>query len=78
MDESPCQLIGKVASTLIMHGQEARLDYEYIRHGMVNLFMANEPLKGKRLVEITQYKTKKTFQIYEANSLKKCTHRQKI
>jgi hypothetical protein len=34
------------------------VDYEYIRHGMVNIFMANEPLKGKRLVEITQYKTK--------------------
>ena len=61
MDESPKQLIEEVASTPIKQGQEARLDYEYIRHGMVNVFMANEPLKGKRLVEITEYKTKKDW-----------------
>ena len=61
MDESPKQLIEEVASTPMMPGQEARLGYEYIRHGMVNVFMANEPLKGKRLVEITQHKTKKDW-----------------
>jgi hypothetical protein len=58
MDESPKQLIEEIASIPIKPGQEARVDYEYIRHGMVNIFMANEPLKGKRLVEITEYKTK--------------------
>jgi hypothetical protein len=61
MDESPKQLIEEVASTPIRPGQTARLDYEYIRHGMVNIFIANEPLKGKRLVEVTQYKTKKDW-----------------
>jgi len=62
MDESPKQLIEEVASTPIKPGQKARLDYKYIRHGMVNIFMANEPLKGKRLVvEITEYKTKKDW-----------------
>jgi len=58
MEESPKQMIEEIASTPIRPGQEARVDYEYTRHGMVNIFMANEPLKGKRLVEITQYKTK--------------------
>jgi transposase len=58
MDESPKQLIEEVASTPMKQGQVARVDYEYIRHGMVNIFMANEPLKGKRLVEITERKTK--------------------
>jgi hypothetical protein len=58
MDESPKQLIEEIASTPMKSGQEARVDYEYIRHGMVNIFMANEPLKGKRMVEITEYKTK--------------------
>ena len=58
MDESPKQLIEEIASVPMKQGQEARLDYEYIRHGMVNIFMANEPLMGKRLVEITEYKTK--------------------
>ena len=61
MDESPKQLIEEIASSPIMPGQDARVDYEYIRHGMVNIFMANEPLKGKRLVEITEYKTKKDW-----------------
>jgi transposase len=61
MDESPKQLIEEIASEPISQGREARVDYEYIRHGMVNVFMANEPLKGKRLVEITGYKTKKDW-----------------
>jgi transposase len=58
MDESPKQMIEEVASTPIKPGQEARSDYEYITHGMVNVFMANEPLKGKRVVETTEFKTK--------------------
>ena len=61
MDESPKQLIEEKASTTMRPGQDARVDYEYIRHGMVNIFMANEPLKGKRLVEITEHKTKKDW-----------------
>lgn len=58
MDESPKQLIEGIASTPIRPGCEARQDYEYIRHGVANIFMANEPLAGKRLVEITDNKTK--------------------
>lgn len=61
MDESPKQLIEELASTSMKPGQEARQDYEYIRHGMVNIFIANEPLKGKRMVEITEFKTKKDW-----------------
>lgn len=62
MDESPKQLIADTRVSIPMKpGQEARIDYEYIRHGMVNVFMANEPLKGSRLVEVTSYKTKKDW-----------------
>ena len=61
MDESPKQLIEDLSSTPIQKGQEARIDYEYIRHGMVNIFIATEPLKGKRLVEVTEFKTKKDW-----------------
>lgn len=61
MDESPKQLIEEIASTAMKPGQEARVDYEYIRHGMVNIFMANEPLKGTRFVEVTAFKTKKDW-----------------
>lgn len=61
MDESPKQLIEDLAIQEMKSGQEARVDYEYIRHGMVNIFMANEPLQGKRLVEVTQRKTKRDW-----------------
>jgi len=58
MDESPEQLIETVREEKMELGKDKRVDYEYIRHGVVNIFMANEPLKGKRLVEITEFKTK--------------------
>jgi hypothetical protein len=62
MDESPKQLIEEGKPTLpIRPGQEERVDYEYIRHGVVNIFMANEPLKGRRMVEVTEFKTKKDW-----------------
>jgi len=61
MDESPQQLIEEVNSTVLEPGKAARVDYEYIRHGVVNIFMANEPLKGRRMVEITQQKTKEDW-----------------
>lgn len=62
MDESPKQLIEEGRTAVpIKPGQEARVDYEYIRHGVVNIFMANEPLKGKRMVEVTEFKTKKDW-----------------
>ena len=58
MDESPEQLIETVRLEAMQPGKEKRVDYEYIRHGVANIFMANEPLKGRRLVEVTKLKTK--------------------
>ena len=54
-------MIEQIASTPMKQGQDARVDYEYIRHGMVNIFIANEPLKGNRIVEVTEFKTKKDW-----------------
>jgi len=61
MDESPEQLIEDVQIEEIEPGKDARTDYEYIRHGVANIFMANEPLAGRRIVEITEQKTKKDW-----------------
>lgn len=62
MDESPKQLISEARESVPMaKGREKRLDYEYVRHGMVNIFMANEPLMGKRMVEITEFKKKQDW-----------------
>jgi hypothetical protein len=62
MDESPKQLISEVKSSVPMaKGRVERIDYEYIRHGMVNIFVANEPLKGKRMIQITEFKKKQDW-----------------
>lgn len=59
MDESPKQLIQELRSPIAMKvGKEKRVDYDYLRHGVVNIFMANEPLKGNRFVEVTEFKRK--------------------
>jgi hypothetical protein len=65
MDESPKQLIEEVRPTIAMKpGHEAKVDYEYVRNGVVNIFMANEPLSGKRFVEVTEFKTKKDWAMF--------------
>jgi len=65
MDESPKQLIGEGRTSITMKpGQETRVDYEYIRHGVVNIFMANEPLRGKRFTEVTEFKTKRDWALF--------------
>jgi transposase len=42
-------------------GQEAREDYEYARHGTANLFLAVEPLAGRRTVRVTERRTAQDF-----------------
>ncbi len=59
MDESPKQLIKQTRNPIARKpGQDAREDYEYERKGVANIFMANEPLKGKRYVKVLTSKTK--------------------
>ena len=40
-------------------GQETRVLCEYMRIGVINIFMANEPLKGNGFVEVTETRPKK-------------------
>jgi hypothetical protein len=42
-------------------GKPIRQDYEYDRHGVVNLFLAIEPLRGWRQVRVTERRTKLDF-----------------
>jgi hypothetical protein len=59
MDESPKQLIKQTRVSIAMQsGCPAKEDYEYERCGVVNIFLASEPLTGKRYVEVTEQKTK--------------------
>jgi transposase len=42
-------------------GQPQREDYEYSRHGTCNLFLAVEPLRGWRRVQVTDRRTSRDF-----------------
>lgn len=62
MDETPKQLIKEVRKLVPMKpGFEKRVDYEYSRCGVSNIFMVNEPLAGKRYTKVTKHKTKKDW-----------------
>lgn len=62
MDETPKQLIKEVRSEVPMKpGFEKRVDYEYSRCGVCNIFMVSEPLAGKRYMKVTQNRTKKDW-----------------
>ncbi len=54
MDEVPKQLLSDVKESIPgKPGQPQRIDYEYKRHGVANLFMFFEPFSGQRHVKVT-------------------------
>ena len=62
MDESPKQLIRETKQPLSAYpGSLAKYDYEYERCGTCNIFLANEPLAGKRFIKITERRTKQEW-----------------
>jgi hypothetical protein len=65
MDESPKQLIGETNPPIAAKpGSEKKYDYEYVRNGVCNIFMSNEPLAGKRFVKVTERKTKQDWAVF--------------
>jgi len=59
MDETPKQLIKETRMPIPrVPGRAERHDYEYERCGVCNIFMASEPLAGKRQTKVTERKTK--------------------
>lgn len=59
MDEVPKQLLAEVRDPLpAQPGQPARVDYEYQRHGVANLFMFFQPFGGQRHVQVTETRTR--------------------
>jgi hypothetical protein len=58
VDEGGKELRDTPRATLPMQpGEAAREDYEYVRNGKANLFLAVEPLVGWRRVQVTQRRT---------------------
>ena len=65
MDESPKQLIGETKTPIAAKpGSVEKHDYEYVRNGVCNIFMSNEPLCGKRKVKITKTKTRVDWALF--------------
>jgi DDE superfamily endonuclease len=64
MDESSKQMIGEVRDPIpCKPGQPVRIDDEYVRNGVAEIFMEVEPLGGKRHVAVTERRTRKDWAI---------------
>lgn len=64
MDETSKQLLSDVYEPLpAQAGQPQRVDYEYKREGVADLFMFFEPLVGKRFVKVTDQRTRKDWAV---------------
>ena len=61
-DEKPKQLLGEKRLPIkLQPGKIEKYDYEYIRNGKANIFVAVEPRHGKRTTKVTKRRTKKDF-----------------
>jgi hypothetical protein len=61
-DEKPKQLIEDSRDPIPMEpGNPEKYDYEYIRRGKANIFVAVEPKAGKKVVEVTDRRTRSDF-----------------
>lgn len=71
LDELPFQLLGEKVEPLRMKdGKEKKFDYEYQRNGTASVFLAFEPLTGKRLVRVYQQRTKTDYCRFQQEIIK--------
>jgi len=62
LDETSKELRDTPRGSLLMQPEQPeRQDYEYVRNGVSNLFMAVEPLRGWRKVRVTDRRTAQDF-----------------
>ncbi len=79
MDECPRQLIRETRLPLPLGpGVVTRYDYEYERCGVCNVFLAVEPLAGKRLVEITERRAKRDWAVFLEQIAQHYPHAERI
>ena len=62
LDESSRQMIGEVREPIpCAPGRPERVDDEYVRNGVAEIFMEVEPLAGRRHVAVTERRTRKDW-----------------
>ena len=65
MDETPKQLIAETRTPMrASPGRVARYDYEYRRCGVCSIFLASEPLAGKRITAVKDRRTKRDWALF--------------
>ena len=65
IDEKPKQIVSDRRESIPMKpGSPERYDYEYVRNGTANIFVAVEPKTGKRITKVTKRRTKKDFAMF--------------
>jgi len=68
LDEKPKQLLGDKRISIPMRpGNPEKYDYEYVRNGTANIFMAVEFKAGKRATQVTKSRTMKDFAQFMKN-----------
>jgi hypothetical protein len=79
MDETPRQLIKETRTPIpAAAGRLERHDYEYERCGVFTVFMANEPLAGKRMTKVSERKTKSDWATFVRRLDERYAHAEKI
>jgi transposase len=79
MDETPRQLIKETRTPIpAAAGRLERYDYEYERCGVFTVFMANEPLAGKRMTKVSERKTKSDWAAFIRRLEGEYPHAEKI
>lgn len=62
VDELPFQLLGETIAPLSMKSEAVKkIDYEYVRKGVASVFVAFEPLTGRRLVRVYRQRTRADY-----------------
>jgi hypothetical protein len=65
LDEKSKQLLADSRPSLpTVPGKSAIQDYEYVRKGTANIFVAVEPLPGKRMTEVTEHRKKPDYALF--------------
>jgi hypothetical protein len=59
MNESNKQLVSSTRPDLpVVPGKPLRIDDEYVRHGVADIFLAVEAIAGKRFISLTERRTR--------------------
>ena len=79
MDEKSKQLIEDIRGRIPMKpGSAEKYDYEYKRNGTRNIFVAVEPLAGKRIIQVTTTRKKEDFAYFIKGLVEAYLHAVKI